>query len=186
MNKAVIVFILFATSLLCGCKKWIELNETTIKSVTINNETYQRTVTYRPILGSHEILPFDFSVTPDVGIYQFYIYGGPVINFIIKCQHKDFVPPKKFIIQNPLISPDRLYTLFDEIWYPEIVEYIPEDSDGIAFMYEWRNHSKRNPVGLSGYIELLKTTEGYNKNKFELVSDSLTSIIITDGFFLTP
>ena len=186
MNKALIIFLLFTSSLLCGCKKWIELKETTIKSVTINNETYQRTVTYRPILGSHEILPFDFSVTSEIGMYQFYIYGGPVINFIIKCQYKDFVPPKKYILQSPSISPDLLYTLVDEMWTPEILKYIPEDSDGIAFMYEWRNHSKRNPIGLSGYLELQETTEGYNKNTFELVCDSVTPIIITEGFFLTP
>ncbi len=162
------------------------MTETTIKSVTINNETFERTVTYRPILGCHEIRPFEFIDTPDVGRYQFYIPGGPVINFIIKCQYEDFVPPKKFILQSPSISSDQLYTLVDEMWTPEIVKHIPDESDGKAFMYDWRNYSKRNPICLSGYLELQKTTDGYNQNTFELVSDTLTSINTIYGFFLTP
>ena len=186
MNKTVIIILLLASSLLCGCKKWIELTETTIKSVTINDVTYEYKDTYRPIMGSNKILPFEFNGLDDVGRYQLFLPDVDiVITFIIKCQYEDFAPPKKFILRNPLISTDQTYTLVDMMWSPEIVNYIPEGSDGIAFMYGWGKYSRRNPIGLSGYLELLETTVGYNRNKFELSSDSIQPIIITDGFFYT-
>ena len=187
MNKTVITILLVcATCILCGCKKWLEETEITVNSAVINGKQYDYTITSRPFnFGTAKTIePFIFS---ESGLASHMIYLNNdeiIIYFVIKCTADDFNVSKRFNIKSPTMIDEFPKDPFLAYWNIPY-EYIPDGSDGIAFMYNRMQYGENNPIGLSGYLEVKNFTERYNRNEFELSSDSIPQIVITDGFFLT-
>lgn len=188
MIKALITILLVCSScILCGCKKWLDETEITVNSAVINGTRYQSSITYRPFYfgPTKTIYPFVFSHTSGLASHLIYLNNDSVIIcFVIKCTEYDYNISKRFIIKSPTLINEFPNDPYHEFWNIPY-EYIPEDSDGIAFMYNWMQSGKTNPIGLYGYLEVKDLVNGYYRNEFELSSDSIPHITITDGFFLT-
>ena len=180
-----ILIMLLLEFCLWGCNKELwEEQEIIINSAKINGVIFEKKQSYIPFWGPRDIQCFDFLEDNGIGYYTIDLRGAGitvVINFIIKCNRDEYVPYKRIYIKTPSDDPSLLRSFSGYNWHNVGIDCLPDDSDGVAVIYGLRNYPQDNPLGLSGYLEVYDSTDCYYKNRFELSSDIIPEINITEG-----